>query len=128
MQKQVLFTATYFHHQKISWSLGNEMSSRDIEAANLSKTQGWSVILRTDVVTFRNHPELAEEVFGPFALLIAAQTMVELEDIARKLDGQLTATVHGSPADLQQAGPLLHLLGRKADRLIINGFPTGVEV
>src|SRR4030095_11143685 len=44
------------------------------------------------------------------------------------LSGQLTATVHGTPADLAQAGPLLRILERKAGRLIVNGFPTGVEV
>jgi len=76
----------------------------------------------------RKHPELAEEVFGPFAVLVSAQTMSELEDIAENLEGQLTATVHGTANDLQQAKRLLQILERKAGRLLINGFPTGVEV
>ena len=44
------------------------------------------------------------------------------------LEGQLTATVHGTPGDFQQAERLLRMLERKAGRLILNGFPTGVEV
>ena len=47
---------------------------------------------------------------------------------AQSLEGQLTATVHGNEADLQKAGPLLSLLSRKAGRVIVNSFPTGVEV
>jgi len=60
--------------------------------------------------------------------LISATTAAELEEVAGSLEGQLTATVHGTPADLQQAGSLLRRLERKAGRLIINGFPTGVEI
>jgi NADP-dependent aldehyde dehydrogenase len=40
----------------------------------------------------------------------------------------LTASIHGTEADLDGAQELLYVLERKAGRLIINGFPTGVEV
>jgi len=60
--------------------------------------------------------------------LISAPGIAELEEIAHNLEGQLTATVHGTPGDFQKAGKLLRLLERKAGRLILNGFPTGVEV
>jgi NADP-dependent aldehyde dehydrogenase len=92
------------------------------------KTHGETVALATDVAAFRKHPELVEEVFGPFALFVAADGLAELEEVARGLEGQLTASVHGTLEDLQQAGDLLRILERKAGRLIINGFPTGVEV
>ena len=48
--------------------------------------------------------------------------------LARRLDGQLTATVHGTPEDLAGAGDLLEILAATAGRVIVNGFPTGVEV
>jgi NADP-dependent aldehyde dehydrogenase len=51
-----------------------------------------------------------------------------LEEIAKNLEGQLTAAIHGTAEDLKSAGRLLQILERKAGRLIINGFPTGVEV
>jgi NADP-dependent aldehyde dehydrogenase len=67
-------------------------------------------------------------VFGPYALLISASSLSELEQIARTLEGQLTATIHGTPEDLAGASTLLGILEQKAGRLIVNGFPTGVEV
>jgi NADP-dependent aldehyde dehydrogenase len=102
--------------------------ARSKDSPDAARTQAEAVLLSTDAANFRQHPELAEEVFGPFALLISGQSLAELEEIARHLEGQLTATVQGTPGDLKQAGPLLRLLERKAGRLIINGFPTGVEV
>jgi len=104
------------------------MLARSKENPNARKTHGEATVVSTDVKNFRKHPELAEEVFGPFAVLISAPTMAELEEIAENLEGQLTATVHGTPGDLEQAKRLLKILERKAGRLLINGFPTGVEV
>jgi NADP-dependent aldehyde dehydrogenase len=44
------------------------------------------------------------------------------------LEGQLTATLHGTEADLAANGALIRILETKAGRLLCNGFPTGVEV
>ena len=107
---------------------GVELLAASTESADAKQTQGEAVVLRTELANFLSHPELAAEVFGPFALLICAATFEELEPAARSLEGQLTATVHGTPEDLAQAEPLLRRLERKAGRLIVNGFPTGVEV
>ena len=52
----------------------------------------------------------------------------QLLDIARGLEGHLTATIHGTPQDLADYRDLVEILERKAGRLIFNGFPTGVEV
>ncbi len=107
---------------------GVKLLARSNAAPDVKQTQGEAVVLTTDLANFRQHPELAEEVFGPFAVLISASSLAELEEVARGLEGQLTATVHGTAHDLEQAGNLLQLLERKAGRLILNGFPTGVEV
>ena len=119
-----------FHHglAQASGVSGVKLLARSNAAPDPKQTQGEAVLLATDVANFRQHPELAEEVFGPFAVLISAPSLAELEEVARGIDGQLTATVHGTAHDLQQAGNLLQLLERKVGRLIINGFPTGVEV
>jgi 2,5-dioxopentanoate dehydrogenase len=73
-------------------------------------------------------PNLAEEVFGPSTLVIRYDSREELLKLARSLEGQLTATLHGSDADLARFADLVAILERKAGRLIVNGFPTGVEV
>jgi NADP-dependent aldehyde dehydrogenase len=96
--------------------------------ADAAKTHGQAVIARTTLANFASRHELSEEVFGPFALLISAGTIQELEAAAERLEGQLTATVHATPDDLAQAATLLGILERKVGRLVINGYPTGVEV
>ncbi len=90
--------------------------------------RGVASVARVDAAEFRRRPELAQECFGPFTLLVTVAGEPELHDLLRALDGQLTASIHGTPADLANAAELITLLGDRAGRLIINGWPTGVEV
>jgi 2,5-dioxopentanoate dehydrogenase len=85
-------------------------------------------IATTTAQNFLTHPMLATEAFGPFTLLVIADHLREFDSCAMVLDGQLTATLHGNAADLAAARPLLAELERKAGRIVINAFPTGVEV
>lgn len=73
-------------------------------------------------------PELAQEIFGPSTLVIRYQDRVELLALLNAVEGQLTATVHGTDADIAANSDLIAILERKAGRLVVNGFPTGVEV
>lgn len=97
-------------------------------APDASKTQGQPSVAVTTAANFLKHPALATEAFGPFTLVITAASADELTACVRALEGQLTATLHGTAADLAAAGPLVALLEQKAGRLLVNGFPTGVEV
>jgi NADP-dependent aldehyde dehydrogenase len=85
-------------------------------------------MFETAAQSFLRHPELGEEVFGPSTVVIRCGSREEMETVARRLDGQLTATIHGTPADLVEYAALVSILEDKAGRLIVNGFPTGVEV
>ena len=49
-------------------------------------------------------------------------------EAAKKLEGQLTATIHATGDELAGNRELLEILAAKAGRLVFNGFPTGVEV
>jgi NADP-dependent aldehyde dehydrogenase len=92
---------------------------------------GFSVnpsVFETTAIEFLNTPDLNEEIFGPTTLLIRSQKREELSDIARSLEGQLTASVHGTEDDLVEYADLIKILETKAGRLIFNGFSTGVEV
>lgn len=75
-----------------------------------------------------SNPELEGEVFGPSTLVIRYENREEMLKLARSLDGQLTATLHGTERDIAGFADLIAILERKAGRLIVNGFPTGVEV
>jgi len=89
---------------------------------------GSAHLLKTDAATFVANPELAEEVFGPSSVVITADTKEQLLEIARNLHGHLTATIHGTPNDLEEYWELISVLERKVGRLLLNGYPTGVEV
>ncbi|HSX75970.1 MAG TPA: aldehyde dehydrogenase (NADP(+)) [Shinella sp.] len=71
---------------------------------------------------------LSEEVFGPLGLVVRVSSVDEMEALARKFEGQLTATIHMDEGDLENARRLRPVLERKAGRVLVNGFPTGVEV
>jgi len=99
------------------------------DAAPVSqKTEAQPSFAVTNAETFLKHPEIATEVFGPFTLIVIAETHEELLACARALEGQLTATLHLTDADRAEAEPLVDVLAQKAGRLVFNGFPTGVEV
>lgn len=85
-------------------------------------------LLKTDVQTVLNNPGLLEEVFGPSTIAIMANDIDELIHCCKNLEGQLTATVHGTENELADAVNLIQVLQSKASRLNLNGFPTGVEV
>jgi 2,5-dioxopentanoate dehydrogenase len=96
--------------------------------ADAGPTEAQPGLFTTDSRTWLNHHELHEEIFGPATVLVECQSQAELLNIAKSLEGTLTATIHGTPDELEQHGELLDILGRKAGRLIFNGYPTGVEV
>jgi NADP-dependent aldehyde dehydrogenase len=86
------------------------------------------VLFKTDAQALTDNPALSEEIFGPASILIEAQTKADLLRLAQNLDGHLTATLHGTPDELTDYADLIDLLEQKVGRLLINGFPTGVEV
>jgi alpha-ketoglutaric semialdehyde dehydrogenase len=96
--------------------------------ARPERTEAEPSVATTSARNFLANPILATEAFGPFTLVVVADDMAELSACAAALEGQLTATVHGTPADLGAAASLLARLERVAGRVVINGFPTGVEV
>jgi alpha-ketoglutaric semialdehyde dehydrogenase len=97
-------------------------------APDAQKTQGQPSVAVTTAANFLKHPDLATEAFGPFSLVIIGETADEILACARALEGQLTATLHGTIGDLSGASALIAVLEQKAGRVLINGFPTGVEV
>jgi NADP-dependent aldehyde dehydrogenase len=85
-------------------------------------------VFQTDVPGLLSSPDLSAEVFGPSTLLVRFSNQKELLDAARNLSGHLTATIHGTEADLREFSELLQLLKSKVGRIVFNGYPTGVEV
>lgn len=85
-------------------------------------------LFRTSASNFLGEQTLQDEVFGATSLVIECQDEEELHRVAERLEGQLTATLQMEDADIQAAKSILPILERKAGRLLVNGWPTGVEV
>ena len=85
-------------------------------------------VFATEAKNWMSRPKLQHEVFGPFGIIIEAESEDDYAAIARTLQGQLTCTLHMTEQDTEFANTLVPLLERKAGRLLVNGFPTGVEV
>ncbi len=82
----------------------------------------------TSATNFLADHSLEEEVFGPATLIVRAADEAELLQVASHLHGHLTASLFGSPEELEAHRGLITVLTRKVGRLIFNAFPTGVEV
>jgi NADP-dependent aldehyde dehydrogenase len=111
-------------------SLGalSSVVAKSATAPDRTKTQAEAAVFETEAATFLRESRLREEVFGPATLLVRCGTRDELEKAARAMEGHLTATVHGTEADLRDFAGLVSILEERVGRLVYNGFPTGVEV
>ncbi len=111
--------------------------------AKLSKTKGVNTLVKgkatqgayapaylfeSNAETFLGDRSLEEEVFGPSTFAVSVDNRNQLMQIARQLGGHLTATIHATGNDLKEYAALIGILEQKVGRLIINGYPTGVEV
>lgn len=85
-------------------------------------------VYRVSGQTWLDNAALSEEVFGPMGIVVAASGQDQMLAIAQGFRGQLTATLLMEDADTDAAKSLVPVLERKAGRILVNGFPTGVEV
>lgn len=74
------------------------------------------------------HTAWFEEVFGPSTVVVLADDFEEMQRVAEVMPGQLTGTIQASEEDHSQAMKLIDTLSQKVGRIVMNGFPTGVEV
>lgn len=103
----------------------------DVVATSPTATQsnlGTPTVAHVSAHDFVDNPELSDEVFGPFSLLVICKDDKELMTAISSLRGQLTASLWASESDLSKQSDLFNLLATRVGRLIINGAPTGVEV
>jgi 2,5-dioxopentanoate dehydrogenase len=107
---------------------GLSIVGKSITEPSTTATQAACVIYKTDIATLEKEEHLQHEVFGPCSIVTECSSKADLLRFARGLQGQLTATLHGTPEDLVEHADLVRILERKVGRLIFNGFPTGIEV
>lgn len=87
-----------------------------------------ATIATVSAKAFLTNPLLAEEVFGPYSLVVRCAGADEMQQVAAQLKGQLTATVMATDNEPAEHDELLQTIQTACGRLIFNGVPTGVEV
>jgi 2,5-dioxopentanoate dehydrogenase len=89
---------------------------------------GRAALFLTEADALLANDKLAEEIFGAAALIVSCRDPAQLLAVIDSLEGQLTLTLHLDHDDHAVASRLVAAMERKAGRLIVNGWPTGVEV
>lgn len=85
-------------------------------------------VFRANAHDWLESDDIQSEVFGPSAVIVECADNAELKQVLSELEGQLTITLQLDNADHELAADLLPVIERKAGRILVNGFPTGVEV
>jgi alpha-ketoglutaric semialdehyde dehydrogenase len=85
-------------------------------------------IFGTHISEFVSNHVLHTEIFGATSLVIRYSSNEELIEAVNRLEGQLTASLQLTEEDYPTAALLLPALEQKVGRIIVNGWPTGVEV
>jgi NADP-dependent aldehyde dehydrogenase len=117
------------YHKKLTQALAQKGVNVEAQAKeDGNNAQGRPTVASVSAENFIANPLLAEEVFGPFSLIIRCKDRSQLNQVVSQQHGQLTSSIIGSEKEIQEHASLLNMLVEKAGRLIINGVPTGVEV
>ncbi|MBL0739831.1 aldehyde dehydrogenase (NADP(+)) [Chryseolinea lacunae] len=91
-------------------------------------TSGAATVAVVNAVDFVSNPQLQEEVFGPFSLIVTCNNVAELGEAINVLSGQLTSSFFGSAIEIAKYSEIVNALQQRCGRMIFNGVPTGVEV
>ena len=120
--------ASSYHKNKAELLTQDGVSVLAEVQSDTPETHGNATTATVSAKKFLENPKLSEEVFGPFGLIVIYERQEEALAVANQLEGQLTATLLANPSDLQSHTALIAALTDKCGRLLLNGFPTGVEV
>jgi alpha-ketoglutaric semialdehyde dehydrogenase len=93
-----------------------------------SANEGQPTLASATGKTFLENPLLHQEVFGPYSIVIRCTDMNEVTEVARNLEGQLTASLMATDHDVESNPELVEEVKNICGRFILNNVPTGVEV
>jgi len=121
-----IFKAYQSGVERLEASRHAKLVSRGRAGDGLNQCQ--AALFVTDAESFMADKMLSEEVFGASGLIIGCKDREEMKSVIASLEGQLTITLHMDKADHAAASMLLPLFEQKAGRILVNNWPTGVEV
>ena len=85
-------------------------------------------VFRTTADALLADESLTGEAFGPSTTIVTYANDDELTQVIASLEGQLTMTIQADDADHPLDAGVVGAMQARSGRLILNGFPTGVEV
>ncbi|MEM9341185.1 MAG: aldehyde dehydrogenase family protein, partial [Bacteroidota bacterium] len=118
LEKSVQLTVA---HEEVELLTGGRKGSDDSIAFE-------NTVLKTSARSFLEDKSLQREHFGPAVLYVVCNSFDEVLEVISTLDGNLTATIFTNDQNNEQIRQLVHQIREICGRLIMNGFPTGVEV
>ena len=101
---------------------------RDVLTSMCDRRQAAPYPCEIDAATWLADHAPGEEVLGPPGLVVRVAGADQMTGVAHSLQGQMTCTLHMDEPDTALAKRLMPVLESKVGRLLVNGFPTGVEV
>jgi NADP-dependent aldehyde dehydrogenase len=112
---------------------GNALAQEGVETIAVSAkdphlNEAASTIASVTGEAFLGNPVLHQEVFGPYSLVVRCKDLAEMREITAQLEGQLTATLMATSAEIDSNRELVEEVQDICGRLILNNVPTGVEV
>jgi len=105
-----------------------ELVGQSATAADPARGEAAAYLFATTQEGLLADPTLFEELFGPVSTLVSCTDPADFVAVAEKLDGSLSATIHGTLEDLEAHRDLIAVLRRKVGRLLFNGYPVGLEI
>ena len=103
-------------------------NSNSTDTSNSANHQATPILTTVTGSVFLANPTFADEVFGPYSIVVQCGSMEELIAVWKKVKGQITTTIMGTDVDFKHYPQLLDIAMHIAGRVLINGVPTGVEV
>lgn len=125
MLSETIWTNFYTSRQKKLDQKGVRLIA---ESSGDEELKGKPTLATVSAQQFLQNTHLWKEVFGPFSLIVLADTADEMKEVVNHLEGQLTLTIIGNASDYKIHQDLISTAEQKAGRIIFNGVPTGVEV
>ena len=99
-------------------------SAANLEASN--RVNPW--VFRTTAGALLADDALTGEAFGPSTTVVTYTDDAELLKVLESLEGQLTMTIQADADDHPMDMAIVQAMQARCGRLVVNGFPTGVEV
>ncbi len=86
-------------------------------------------LLETTVENWLHEPGLREEAFGPATIVVHCRDVRDAVAGVNIVEGSLTGTIHiGAGEKSDAVETIVRALSQVAGRIVVNGYPTGVEV